>query len=309
MLNNLIIVGQQVFIVFLLVALGYIGGKTGLITDKATDGMANVVVSYAAPAMIIMAFQRDFHEDLIKTFLLTMVIALVCYAVCIILSRYLIRERDPSRNIVLRCGMIFSNCGLMSLPLQEALFGGIGVFYGAAVVAAFNLVFWIYGTVIMSSGKSKPSIGKVLLNPALLGTIVGITLFFTSTTLPLIPNAFCGYLSAMAMPISMLVIGQRLASARFKELFCDKGCLYSAALRLVAVPLAMTLVLKLIGFGGVAGVTSIISAASPAAASISMLAVTYGRAPEYSARMVSMQTLLSMLTMPVVIAAAYSVLL
>ena len=50
MLNSFLTIGEQIFIVFLLMAVGYIGGKTGLITNAlaAVDaGVERVIITKA----------------------------------------------------------------------------------------------------------------------------------------------------------------------------------------------------------------------------------------------------------------------
>ena len=80
MLNSFLTIGEQIFIVFLLMAVGYIGGKTGLITNAMADGMSLLVMNIAIPASIIMAFQREFESRLVHEFLLSM--CWHCWAMC-----------------------------------------------------------------------------------------------------------------------------------------------------------------------------------------------------------------------------------
>ena len=71
-LNNFITIAEQVGVVFVIVLLGFAGGRTGLFGDEASDGMANIAVNYVTPALVIMAFQREFEMALVNGFLLTM---------------------------------------------------------------------------------------------------------------------------------------------------------------------------------------------------------------------------------------------
>lgn len=309
MLSNFLSIGQQILIIFLIALLGFIAGKVKLVDSRETDGMARLVVTYVAPAMIIMAFQRPFEAKLLKGFLLTMGIAFLCYLVSIVLAHLLIRSREQARRSVLRCAAVFSNCGMISLPLQSALFGNDGVFYGAAFIAAFNLVFWTYGALEMGRSQGKVEVAKILLNPGLLGTIVGLILFFTSTTLPAVPASALNYISGLNVPLSMLVIGQRLSVISIRSLFGDRGVWGTVAARLVVTPVVLALVLRAAGITGTIGICAVIAAAAPAAASITMLAITYGQDTELAAKTVSLHAILSVLTMPVIITLAYGLLM
>ena len=92
-LNNFITIAEQVGVVFVIVLLGFAGGRTGLFGDEASDGMANIAVNYVTPALVIMAFQREFEMALVNGFLLTMagdllaLIAAVAVAIYTLIGR------------------------------------------------------------------------------------------------------------------------------------------------------------------------------------------------------------------------------
>lgn len=292
--------------VFLIVLLGFAGGKSGLISDQASDGMANIAVYYVTPALIVMAFQREFEVGLVQGFLVTMAGGFAAFGACVVLSHALFRGGARERRSVLRSACIFGNIGMMSLPLQQALFGGDGVFYCAASMAVFNLTFWSYCAITMGQpGQGRDMLRRAVLNPGLLGTVVGLVLFFCSVELPTVPATAMNSLANLNMPMCMLVIGQRLSKIPLKTLFDDRGVWGAAALRLVAVPLAAAAALWALGISGPVAVCLVISTAAPAAASVNMLAITYRQDVELASKAVSMHTLLSMITMPLIIALVY----
>ena len=306
LLSNFLIVAEQVSVVFLIVLLGFAGGKTDLFGDKASDGMANIAVYYITPALIIMAFQREFEIRLIYGFLITMAGCFLTFLFCVLLSHTAIRGKNHGRTSVLRAATIFGNIGMMSLPLQQALFGADGVFYCAASMAVFNLTFWPYCAATMGKkGEGKTFIRRVLLNPGLLGTAVGLLLFFLSISIPKVPAMAMNHLANLNMPMCMLVIGQRLSKRPMKELFGDKAVWGIAALRLVLIPLIMVAALRLLGIHGPVAICLVISTAAPAAASVNMLAITYQQDVELAAKTVSVNTVFAMITMPLLIALVY----
>lgn len=307
-LNNFITIAEQVGVVFVIVLLGFAGGKTGLFGDEASDGMANIAVSYVTPALVIMAFQREFEMALVRGFLLTFVGDLLAFFFCVILSQLTIRKGGAERNSVLRAAIIFGNIGMMALPLEQALFGSDGVFYCAASIAVFNLTFWSYCAVTMGEkGKRewKSVLKRVLLNPGILGTIVGLVFFFCSITMPRVPATAMTNLANLNMPMCMLVIGQRLSKIPLRTLFNDKGIWKTVGIRLLFVPLVMTAVLWLLGIRGPVAVCLVISVAAPTAAAVNILAITYKQDVDLAAKSVSMHTILSLITMPVLIALVY----
>jgi predicted permease len=253
-----------------------------------------------------MAFQREFELSLVQGFLTTMVGCFLAFVFCVLFSHIFMHGEDCDRVSVLRAATIFGNIGMMSLPLQQALFGADGVFYCAASMAVFNLTFWTYCAITMGKkGEGKALLRRALLNPGLLGTVVGLVLFFTSISLPKVPAAAMNNLANLNMPMCMLVIGQRLSKIPLRSLFNDKGIWNTAIVRLVLVPLMMAVSLRMIGINGPVAVCLVISVAAPAAASVNMLAITYKQDIDLAAKTVSMHTLLAMISMPIVIALVY----
>ena len=84
--------------------------------------------------------------------------------------------------------------------------------------------------------KKEVSIKKVLLNPVIISVILGFVVFIIAkvpivtlategSTLDSIIEKFIGsieFLGNMVTPLSMLVIGMRLANVNIKQLFMDK---------------------------------------------------------------------------------------
>ena len=78
----------------------------------------------------------------------------------------------------------------------------------------------------------------------------------------------------------------------------------SAALRLLILPILELFLFQLCGFRGDLLLGIVICAAAPPAALVAMLSESCGRDPVLASGAVSFQTLLSVLTMPVVVSIA-----
>ena len=107
----------------------------------------------------------------------------------------------------------------MSLPLQKAILGDDGWFYGSIFVAVFNIFVWTHGLVSMSGDKKQLSFKKLVLNPGLIGVLLAIILFITGFKLPYIISQPVEYLAVLNTPLPMLIIGFYLSQADFKKAF------------------------------------------------------------------------------------------
>ncbi|MBQ6625813.1 MAG: AEC family transporter [Ruminococcus sp.] len=307
MLSSFLTVGEQVLVLFVLLFIGFLCAKTKLINEAGSKSMANVVLYFVTPCVIISAFQREFD--------VTMLIKLLVSALCsagilffsVLVAQILFSKREENSGVILKFATVFSNCGYMSLPLQQAVLGDDGVFYGATFVAMFNLFVWTYGFIIMrgkSEKKEKGAALKILLNPGIIGTVIGVVLFVCSIELPSIVAQPVTYLAALNSPVPMLIIGFYLANANLKKAFTNGWAYLAMALRLIIIPLVVLGVLWVCNIRGSLLVSLIIATASPVAAITTMMSAKFDRDTELSVSLVSASTLLSLLTMPLVVGLA-----
>lgn len=307
MLQNILTVSEQVFVMVVLVAIGFLCGKLKMLTDEASRGLSSILMYVIAPCILISSFQRPFNALMMHNFLLTFFIGFVISAASAVLTRFTIRAPEPARNKVLRSTIIFPNCGMISLVLQNSLYGADGVFYGAAYMGIFNLFFWTYGVLLLGR-KEDIHFQNTVLNPGVLGTIVGLIFFVTSYTLPGPIAQVCTSISNINMPVAMLIIGQQMSNCRLGDLFSDRDAIWSVFQRLILIPLLVIGVFCFLDIDPVVAVACIISASAPAAACNTMLAITMKQDGSLSARIVSLGTALSAITMPVMVILAQTLL-
>ena len=108
----------------------------------------------------------------------------------------------------------------------------------------------------------------------------------------------------MVAPISMLIIGLQLANIDLKGIFKDAAMYKYLVLRMLLIPAMVWGVLKcasLLGYSDPTVMTVIlICSATPAATATSMFAEIFDGNSTYSSKIVSVSTILSLLTMPLV---------
>lgn len=301
MLSSFLTVGEQVLILFVLIAIGFVCGKTKLINEAGSKVMADVVLYFVTPCVIINAFQREFDV----TMLIKLIVSAVCSAAIlgfsVLVAQLLFKKQERHRACIFKFATVFSNCGYMSLPLQQALLGDEGVFYGATFVAMFNIFVWSYGIITMKGKDEKASVIKILINPGIIGTLIGVVLFLCSIELPSVIAQPVSYMAALNSPVPMLIIGYYLSKANLKKAFTDAWSYVSMGLRLIILPLLTLFVLLICGIKGPLLVSLIISVSSPVAAITTMMSAKYGHDTELSVSIVSASTLLSLGTMPLIV--------
>lgn len=307
MLQNFLTVGQQVLIIFILIAVGVICGKTKLIKEEGAQCLTSIVLYAVTPCLMVEAFQREFDPSMLLNLTIVALAAFGVHVISIIIARLLIHDKDKSRQAVLRFAVVFSNCGFMCLPLEEALLGSEGVFYGGAFVAVFNIMVWSYGLVMMSGDRKQLSIKKLALNPGIMGVLIGLIFFLFSIKLPDIVMAPISFLSDLNTPLPMLVIGYYLYKSSIKEALCDKKAYVAIALRLIAIPIICLAVLYLCGIRGTILLSTVIAASAPVAATTTMFATKFNKSIPVSVNLVSLSTIFSIATMSAIVGFAQSI--
>ena len=300
-LVSFLTVGKQVLILFLLMVVGFILGKAKIITEQASAGMSNVVMYTAIPAMLIVAFQRELIPSDLGSFGMALLLSLVIHILGALLSHLLIRDPDPRRTPTLRFAATFSNCGFMGYPMMTALLGTIGVFYGSAYVVVFNVLTWTWGIYLMTGDRKRLSLRPVLLNPGVLGVIISLLFYLLRITLPEILLTPITYISQLNTPVPMLILGYQLSHADFRTAFRGVSAWITLLLRLIILPLLTIVLCLVLNVNSAVAMALVIAAATPPAAILSLFAAKFGTDTALASSVVSVQTALSVLTMPVLV--------
>lgn len=294
----------QVVILLILIAFGFILAKKNILTQNGVKDITELVLYFVTPCVIIKSFIRKFDSKMLKGLLLSFLIVVLLHILFILISKAVIRPKDIQLKRALQFGVIFSNCGYMSLPLQEALLGETGVFYGASFIAIFNLFVWSYGILLMSGDKKYLSAKKLIINPGIIGLAAGLVIFLFSIPVPKVISEPISYIAGLNTPLPMIIIGFHLAKSDIKKAVKNIHCVTAVILRLVAAPLMSIGLMYVCGVRGTLFSAIAIASCAPCAAIGTMFASKFGGDAETSASLVSLSTALSLVTMPFIITLA-----
>lgn len=298
-----IIVAKQVIIMFILIGIGIIAFKKGIVTIEATNVYSNFLLVFVVPALIINAYQRDMIKEQLVGLGYSFVLAIVFHIMAILVVNLIIKKREDSNYRVERMGAIYSNCGFMAFPVLLALLGEEGALYGTAFIGIFNVFSWTNGVAILT-GENNINIKKIIFNPGSLGFIIGLILYLTQIPIGSVTSQTISYIAAINTPLAMVITGVFLANINIKETLNDFNIYKSVLLRTVFLPLIMIFLIKVTGFeswfdaGRNVAIAHIVACSCPAAASTILLVARNGLNSEHGAKLVTMSTLVSIITIP-----------
>ena len=316
-MENLATVAAQVGVLFALMGVGAGCRLSKLLDDRAVKGIVNVLVLVVTPCLVVDVFQRPFERSALGSLAAAFAVAAAAHAAAAVASRAFARGGADSQP-VLRLSMVFSNAGFMGIPLEQAILGREGVFYGIAYVVVFNFFIWSWGVREMAKGSGRGAGGadrrKMLLqmavNPGTAGIAAGLPLFLLSARLPEVLGAPVHMMAGLNTPLAMIAIGYYLAGADFRRVLSVPAAYAAAAVRLVAFPLALVGALWLLRghLDRTMSIATAVAGSAPVAAMVTMFAAKFDRDVDLAAGLASATTLLSILTMPPIVALAMEVL-
>ena len=297
----------SVLLLFILIIPGFLLRKARLAPNTLPQGLSNTVLYVLQPAMIVVAFIRPYDGSVIKTALGVLVFSFALHGLFCLLSLLFFRKCQESLKKVYRFGAIFSNAGYMGIPLIMAILGDDAAIYASVYIIGFNFYCWSVGCMIYSGDKSYVSPKKMFINAATVPTYIGLLIFLLpiDSYVPSVVVEALEMLRECVAPMSMMLVGMRLADMKLRGAFSDTRFFLSIGLRLIVFPIIAWLVMKGVALIGLySDVTAmsvvLICAATPAATATSMFAEKFSGDAVTAGKLVSVSTILSVVTMPLV---------
>ena len=306
-MENFLTVAGQVGVLFALMGAGAVCRRAKLIDDASVKGMVNVLLLVVTPCLMVDVFQRPFDSSMLKSLGFAFAVALAAHAFMIAVASLALKKVRADTRTVLKVATVFSNAGFMGIPLEQAVLGDEGVFFGVVYVVVFNLLIWSWGLAVMGGGVNRR---MMLLNPGTVGVALGLPLFLLSVKLPAAVATPVSMLADLNTPLAMIVTGYYLAGAKLSAVATSPAAHLSAFFRLVVCPLAVMAALWPFrtSLDREMMLALVIPASAPVAAMVTMFASKYKRDVDMSVGIVCGTTVLSVLTMPSIIALAMEIL-
>ena len=315
-------------IFFVMMLPGVIMKKCKLATDGLGKGLSNLVLYIAQPALILRSYLKAFDSRILINMLWVFIFSVVTHLIFSVVSLLSFKRSPDAKKRMLRFATIFSNAAFMGMPLIESVLGSEALIYASIYNITFNAFLWTLGVYICTSDRDIDGDGvddgrqmrktdginfaKVVLHPTMLAAFIGLVCFFLSfnadvpkETLPVysrfIVEVIDG-LKSLVAPLSMVVLGLRLAEIDVKGFFKEKDLYICLALRHILLPAAVFAVMRVLAIWFNINLdvitTVLIMASAPVATSATMFAEKYDCDAAYVSKVVAISTIISIVTMP-----------
>ncbi len=316
----------SVLILFCYILIGFLLKKYKIVDNSFSKALSHFTLYVASPGMFIQGFLRDFEFSVFFDFLGIFIASLVIHAIFYIIAMRSFKKYEGKVKTALQYATVFANVGYMGIPLVRDVLGQEFVIYVTAYIIGFNLFQFSLGRYLFTGDKSYISVKKMFLNPAIIPIMIGFVVYVTglggwfahcgnlcadkidvyqygvliggSAIINQIANA----LSGSVAPVSMVLIGSRLAEVDIKSALKDVRVYLLLLTRLIVFPLiimVLCIIAHLFGlFTPQLLLILVVLSAAPVAANLTIFAEIYDGIPAFSGELVAISTLCSVITMP-----------
>lgn len=313
---NVMTAGQQMFVIFLLMMVGFLCQRKKLVDASGSACLSRLVVNVFNPAMIFSSVLGNAavrtEDSLVMLFAVSAGIFIFLILSAGILTRF--TKSTAAEKKIQHLMYVFGNVGFVGIPVVKALLGSEKLIYVAVFILEYNLLLYSYGTFLLQKKEdSRLSLKSLFsretltsLKPCInMGTFACAATFIVFLSGIQIPGPLSDslmYLANATTPVSLLVIGVSLGTQEHITSLFTSGRRYLFCFwKLVAVPLIGALLLKLLPVSESLCQTYLILMAMPVGNINLMLVQQNGMDGTECARTIILTTLLSVISIPLVV--------
>lgn len=303
-MNISILLMQQIVQLFLMIFMGYLIVKTGLVRDDDSKVLSKIILYLIVPCVIINAFQVDYTTDTVKGLLIAFAASVMTQVILLVVIS--VAGKLLHLNEVEVASVYYSNSGNLIVPIVTFILGQEWVLYGCVFMSVQLVFLWTHCKKIISREASYDW-KKIILNINMISIFIGVVLFFTKIRLPEIIGNTLASVGTMIGPASMIVTGMLFAGMNLKHIFANKRVYFITFLRLIAVPLIALVLIKLSNLASFSAdgnkimLIVFLAIITPSASTVTQMCQVYGNDSKYASAINVMTTLLSIITMPVMV--------
>jgi len=293
--------------VFLLILLGYLIRRRGWIAGAFWEPAERLTYLFLLPALLATSLAgADFSALPAARMAGAVVLAIAVMSALLVGFRLVTGRNGPAVTAVLQTSIRPNTYIGLSIPF--ALYGEAGLTIAALAVAAVvptvNVIciaaLLRFGERSPTAAASSPGFAKALFsNPLILACLLGLFLNLSGIGLPPVAGETLTILARAALPMALLAVG---AGLDFGAARTSGGWVVAAVvLKLAVLPLLTAVFCFLLGVHGLPFAVAVIFNALPAATSSYILARQMGGAPGLVANILTVQTLVAALTLPLLV--------
>ncbi len=303
-MKTLLVALGAVGVLLLIAVPGFILKKKKMVGEDCMPSLSKILLYVCQPCLSIYTFKNaTFSPEMLGNIGIFALLALIVQILMLGIAYLLFKSRIENplyRIMTIACSL--GNCAFFGIPILEALFPAEApglLIYTSVYAIIMNIIGWTLAAAIISQNLKYISARKVFLNPAMFSLLIAIPFFIFEIPLPETLDSMVSLIGRMATPISMLIMGMRLATMSFKQMFTTKQIYISLALKQFLMPLLALLMVAFLPLDGGLKAVLYIICCCPVASVVLNFSEILGEGQREAAAAVLLSTILSIVTLPI----------
>lgn len=259
-----IIILQQMGVICLLVCIGFYLQKRGTVDSVTSRKLSAIVMDICNPALIMASILSGHmtagHRDLLIAIGLGIGFYTILILIGLLFPRILKVEKDKRRFYNLMC--VYTNTGFLGIPVARAILPDNAILYVIVCNVMYSLLFYTHGITVLGGGKEKGNLRKIFSPGTIMAVLSLVVFWFNITPPPILANTI-EYVGNATVFLSMMLLGVSIARSPFITALKDFRIWAYIVLRMILVPIVLTLSLKAAGFDKTATLALCLMAAVP----------------------------------------------
>lgn len=287
----------------LMLLLGFFLGKKKMISRKTNKELVNLLLFVFMPASLFMAFPNEYSNELLGLFFAGLIGGVIVMTAVAAVAKIIFNGKwyKGESQYQAQFALIFNNATFLGYPIVVTTFGDSGVVPYCGFIIAFNIALFSYGIWLFKRKIDAKLILGVATNPNIIAIMLGMVLFLTGWRLPGFVNDAIGFVGNITTPLSVICVGVMLSWASFRILIKKWKLIITAGSQLIIGPVVTWGLLSLLRFPTEVVQVCTLIQMLPTATSLGLFAMEYGGDVEEASELVTISTVLSMVTMPVMV--------
>lgn len=296
----MLIILEQVAVLLLFCVIGFILAKKNILKPEKGDLLSGMLVYVFMPATCFSTCASNCTVEYITVKYPLILVSAGLLLVIILLAKVSVRFMGKPCYLrdIYEYSLIIPNTGYIGYPLALGLYGSQGLL--DMLIFGLPLILYTYTigyNLLTDRRKEKFSLKKVL-TPVTIAMALGCVVGLSGIKLPNMFTQVVEKSAACLAPIGTLLMGMSISEFPFKQMLEDKRIYFITAMRLLAIPVAVFVILKL-GRWEFALVPAICSYAMPCGINSIIFPKLIGQDCHNGAGLVLVSTILSVITIPV----------
>ena len=295
---------------FVILVVGYLLNRFRILPEAAEAVLSKLAAKVLLPCFMIYTIMQECTIENLTTHgslvLYGAIFQVTGIFAAILLAKFL-GKGDPFLSGVYRYALAFPNIGGFGFPIMMALFGPAGLFQYHLYMMSNHVLCYAWGVGQMQPAHERGGLRRTLkkvFNPVVIGVLVGMFLGLTGME-HVIPSGICSTVETLGncfAPMSLLLTGFVIADYRFSEILREKRTYLVALFRLILIPGAFLLVLRLLQVPDMICILTCLAFACPCGMNTVVFPAAYGQDTRPGAGLTMVTSTLAVITIPILMA-------